>query len=318
LEFLTGARDAGYSIETVDILFMERTAGESKINILKASTEIGSNAIKLKLKRRNPRHIEPTEPNSMIGAGVRHRGKHFITHSTLHHSVSAIETFAPWQWRTMVGLGIILLAGLVFAPMGTTKAVVAILSVIYFLDVIFNLYLVRRSLHAPHEIHYTEDQLRSLDHDSLPTYSILCPLYREANVLPSFLESIAKIDWPKDRLDVLLLLEENDPETIAVAEAMTLPSYVRIVVVPQSLPKTKPKACNYGLSIARGEYLVIYDAEDIPDPLQLKKAFIGFRNVGPNVKCLQAKLNYYNPRQNVLTRLFTAEYSLWFDVILTG
>ncbi len=108
------------------------------------------------------------------------------------------------------------------------------------------------------------------------------------------------------------------PETIDVAQQMTLPDYVRIVVVPHSLPKTKPKACNYGLSLAKGEYLVIYDAEDIPEPLQLKKAYLGFQTLPENIKCLQAKLNYFNPHQNLLTRLFTAEYSLWFDIVLPG
>jgi cellulose synthase/poly-beta-1,6-N-acetylglucosamine synthase-like glycosyltransferase len=99
---------------------------------------------------------------------------------------------------------------------------------------------------------------------------------------------------------------------------MKLPKHIRIVVVPNSQPKTKPKACNYGLAFAKGEYLVIYDAEDLPEVDQLKKAYFAFQKVPKNVICLQAKLNYYNPNQNLLTRFFTAEYSLWFDVTLTG
>ena len=99
---------------------------------------------------------------------------------------------------------------------------------------------------------------------------------------------------------------------------MTLPFYVRTLIVPHSIPKTKPKACNYGLSHARGEYLVVYDAEDMPDIMQLKKAYLGFQKADKDVICLQAKLNYYNPHQNLLTRFFTAEYSLWFDVTLPG
>jgi cellulose synthase/poly-beta-1,6-N-acetylglucosamine synthase-like glycosyltransferase len=90
------------------------------------------------------------------------------------------------------------------------------------------------------------------------------------------------------------------------------------VVVPHSMPKTKPKACNYGLLQARGDYAVIYDAEDIPDPLQLKQAYLAFRQSANNVVCIQSKLNFYNPTQNLLTRAFTAEYSLWFDLMLTG
>jgi cellulose synthase/poly-beta-1,6-N-acetylglucosamine synthase-like glycosyltransferase len=99
---------------------------------------------------------------------------------------------------------------------------------------------------------------------------------------------------------------------------LDIPSYVRVLVVPDSQPKTKPKACNWGLAHAKGEYVVIYDAEDIPDPKQLKTAFAAFRKVPANTVCLQAKLNFYNPHHNLLTRLFTAEYSLWFDVVLTG
>jgi cellulose synthase/poly-beta-1,6-N-acetylglucosamine synthase-like glycosyltransferase len=93
---------------------------------------------------------------------------------------------------------------------------------------------------------------------------------------------------------------------------------VQIIVVPDSQPKTKPKACNYGLRGARGAYVVIYDAEDIPDPDQIKKALVAFGRLPSNVVCVQAKLNYFNPTQNLLTRFFTAEYSMWFDLFLPG
>jgi cellulose synthase/poly-beta-1,6-N-acetylglucosamine synthase-like glycosyltransferase len=70
--------------------------------------------------------------------------------------------------------------------------------------------------------------------------------------------------------------------------------------------------------MARGEYLVIFDAEDRPEPDQLKKAVLGFQRVPDDVVCLQARLNFYNRRQNLLTRLFTTEYSMWFDLFLPG
>jgi len=62
----------------------------------------------------------------------------------------------------------------------------------------------------------------------------------------------------------------------------------------------------------------VYDAEDVPDPKQLKKAVLAFRKSDERIICVQAKLNFYNSHQNILTRVFTAEYSLWFDLILTG
>ncbi len=322
MEFLLSARNYGYVIDTVDISFAERQAGVSKLSPLRAIFEIGWSAIRLKWKGRPPLLIHPenTEDRggSMIGAGVVHNKQRFVTHTTLHHRISALRTFIPWQRNLILSILLLLVIGLFINPMQTGVFVIALLTAVYFVDALFNLFLVMKSLKTPPELTSSGEELAEIDENALPVYSVLCPLYKEAHMLPAFVAAMQNLDWPKNKLDVLLLLEENDPETIAAAEAMDLPEYVRIIVVPHSMPKTKPKACNYGLAYASGEYVVIYDAEDIPEPLQLKKAYLGFEKAHPSVRCLQAKLNYFNPHQNLLTRLFTAEYSLWFDVILPG
>ena len=107
-------------------------------------------------------------------------------------------------------------------------------------------------------------------------------------------------------------------ETRDAVSRLTLPPPFRVTLVPASQPRTKPKACNIGLELARGQYLVVYDAEDRPEPDQLRKAVAGFQRAGERVICLQSRLNFYNPRQNLLTRLFTAEYTAWFDLSLPG
>lgn len=163
----------------------------------------------------------------------------------------------------------------------------------------------------------TDEDLHRLEEGNLPVITILCPLYKEESILPQFIEAMSSFDYPKDMLQVILLLEEDDKETIDVANKIDSP-FIQTLLVPNSLPRTKPKALNWGLGHAKGEYIVIYDAEDIPEKDQLKKAVISFDKAGEDVFCLQAKLNFYNPKQNLLTRLFTAEYSLWFDLILTG
>ena len=318
LEFLHKANQAGFIIENHAIKFEERTSGESKISFLKASFEIGMNALSLKSKPIKPIIIHPVEDNSMKGAGMRFKKHKYITHTTLHHGQSAVETFISKQ-KTFIGtLLLISFIGLLIKPLLILQIIIALLSFIYFADVVFNLFVILKSLHFPQEITFEKEEFEALDDKLLPIYTILCPLYKEAHIIPHFLKSIEKLDYPKDKLDVMLLLEEDDKGSITAVEKMNLPQYVRMVVVPDSLPKTKPKACNYGLSFAKGEYLVIYDAEDMPDPLQLKKAFIAFKKSPKTIICLQAKLNYYNPHQNLLTRFFTAEYSLWFDVTLTG
>lgn len=318
LEFLHRASHAGYKITDHPITFAKRLEGKSKVSFLSSSAEIGLNALSVKLKPVSPQHIAPSSAVNMIGAGLGHKRKRFITHTTLPHEKSAVRTFLLKQKIFIFGVLGLILVGLIFNTLTTLLILVATLSTIYFLDVLFNLLMVLRSLHLPQEIEVSDEKLNSLPDEELPTYTILCPMYKEGHILPNFLESISKLDYPSKKLDVILLLEEDDLESQKIAEKLILPSYVRVAVVPNSQPKTKPKACNYGLSLAKGEYLVIYDAEDIPDPLQLKKAYLAFKEAPENVKCLQAKLNYHNPHQNMLTRFFTSEYSLWFDVTLTG
>jgi cellulose synthase/poly-beta-1,6-N-acetylglucosamine synthase-like glycosyltransferase len=141
----------------------------------------------------------------------------------------------------------------------------------------------------------------------LPIYTILVPLYREAHMLAPLVHGLTRLDWPAAKLDIKLILEAVDRDTIARARALDLPGNVEIVVVPELHPRTKPKALNYALPLARGEYLVIFDAEDRPDRDQLRRAYAAFRRGSPNLACMQAALNIYNARDTWLTRQFTHE-----------
>ncbi|HRU05011.1 MAG TPA: glycosyltransferase [Candidatus Brocadiia bacterium] len=154
--------------------------------------------------------------------------------------------------------------------------------------------------------------------DELPVYTVLVPLYKEANIVDGVLAAMKRLDYPPEKLEVKLLVEADDAETAAACLAARLPVFCEVVTVPLGSPRTKPRACNAGLALARGEFLVIYDAEDRPDPDQLRKAVAAFRQQPADTACLQCKLNYYNADQNVLTRFFTLEYTLWFDLFLPG
>ena len=107
-------------------------------------------------------------------------------------------------------------------------------------------------------------------------------------------DGILSLDYPEDRLDVKLLVEADDDETREAATALVLPDCFEILVVPDVGPTGKPRACNHGLVHARGEYLVIYDAEDRPEADQLRKSVLAFTKAEPEVVCLQAQLNYFN------------------------
>ncbi len=316
LEFLIAARSAGYHIASVDILFDSRKSGTSKINVIWASLQIGLAALILKF---NSEKIIPfhAAKRKRVGQGFHYKRTEFIHFSDLNERESAIKTVFGHQAAIMAGLLILFIVGLLINWETTLTAFVAIITVIYFTDLLFNLFLILKSLVKSPEIEVDIEEINKIK--VWPMYTIFCPLYNEWSVVQQFVDAIEKLDYPKDKLQVQLLLEEDDVETIGhVKEHIKLPPYFEIIVVPHTLPKTKPKACNYGLQLAKGEYAVIYDAEDMPDPLQLKKAIVAFAKSPENIACIQAKLNYYNRSQNILTRLFTAEYSLWFDLILTG
>lgn len=152
----------------------------------------------------------------------------------------------------------------------------------------------------------------------LPIYTVLVPLYREAAAVPGLVRALSRLDYPSAKLDIKLIVEGDDAETLAAVLAHRQPGYMEVIEVPPSQPRTKPKACNYALSFARGAYVVIYDAEDLPEADQLRKAVAAFRAAPPDLGCVQARLNYYNPVENWLTAEFTAEYTAWFDLFLPG
>lgn len=250
--------------------------------------------------------------------GFMYKGKEFIHHSELHHFETAFFNLIRRQKIFLISFVIFIVLVFIIDWHQSLVALFSVLTAIYFFDFLFSAFITYRTFHTHPEIKVSEEELHAFDKDTWPTYTIFCPLYKEWQVVPQFTEAMRKLDYPTDKLQILFLLEEDDAETIAKIKEAQLPSYFEIIVVPHSKPKTKPKAMNYGLRHARGEYIVIYDAEDVPEPDQLKKAIITFQKSAEEVVCVQAKLNFYNPNQNILTRVFTAEYSLWFDLVLPG
>ena len=188
----------------------------------------------------------------------------------------------------------------------------------YFAVTVFKLLIVGLSWWRRPQIVVPDEEIRALSDDILPVYTVLIPLYKEANVVARIIRSIESLDFPKQKLDVKLLLEADDAATAEAVRSVESVLDLGVVIVPAAGPRTKPKACNAGLERARGELVVVYDAEDRPEPDQLKKAVLALRNAEPEVICLQCKLKYYNPHQNWLTRSFSIEYAAWFDLFLPG
>ncbi|MGV0799339.1 glycosyltransferase family 2 protein, partial [Mycolicibacterium elephantis] len=214
-------------------------------------------------------------------------------------------------------LAVIVVGAVIAAPRIVAPLLTGLVALLYLAATLDRNYLLFRGLRASAMVRVTREEALALSDDELPVYTVLLPVYDEPSIVTNLLNGVGKLDYPRDKLEVLLLVEEDDVATQAALIGAELES-VRVVLVPHSLPKTKPKACNYGMSLPdlRGEMVTIYDAEDIPDPLQLRRAVAAFRRLPSEIGCLQARLGYFNERQNLLTRWFSLEYDQWFGVIL--
>jgi hypothetical protein len=152
----------------------------------------------------------------------------------------------------------------------------------------------------------------------LPVVTLMVPLYREAEMVGEITGALTALDYPPELLDVKYLLEEGDFETRAAVAALKLPGWITQVVVPGGAPRTKPRAMNFALDFAQGEIVGILDAEDRPEPDQLRRVAEHLRDAPPEVACAQCQLSYYNVTENWITRCFQIEYSIWFSVLLSG
>ncbi|NOX72139.1 MAG: glycosyltransferase [Alphaproteobacteria bacterium] len=154
--------------------------------------------------------------------------------------------------------------------------------------------------------------------EPLPKVSVLVPLYREGAILAKLIDRLSQTDYPKELLDICLVLEEGDKTTRKALQRVRLPSWMRVIEAPPARLRTKPRAMNYALDFCFGDIVGIYDAEDAPESDQISRIVAHFRRVGPEIACIQSYLDYYNPKQNWLSRCFTIEYAIWFRLVLQG
>ncbi|RVU00462.1 glycosyltransferase [Mucilaginibacter limnophilus] len=231
---------------------------------------------------------------------------------------SALVTFTmPQLIFIFVMIGLIT-SGLVLDFKNTSIILNVIVSTFFLVAITFKLFLAL--VGSRFELHQavTNQDVREVVDDDLPAYTIHLPVYKEDKLIKKLVWNLQSLDYPREKLDIKLLIEEDDDKTLNAVRNLDFPAVFEVIVVPFHMPKTKPKACNYGLHFSRGKYLTIYDAEDIPDTDQLKKVAALFDKLPSNYICVQSALNYFNRNENFLTRMFTLEYSYWFDYMLPG
>lgn len=212
-----------------------------------------------------------------------------------------------------IGLGAATLGG-IFAPLQTFFAC-ALLLVPIFLGLILLRLAAAMERVAPDLWH---SHRWRVDESRLPIYTVAVPLYREAAVLGQMIAALRALDYPPARLDIRLLIEADDAETREGLAAIALPDFITVAIVPPGMPRTKPRALNLALLEARGSLFTIFDAEDIPDPQQLRMAAARFLQAPEDLACLQARLVIDHADEGLLPALFALEYAGLFDVLNPG
>ena len=273
-------------------------------------------AVKLGEKRKRLKLVTRQE---LIDLVTRSHGRVLVSRAVAglmkaHPDWSAKTGLASWQvyfGAVVTGLP---LGALAFAPRETLTLGAIALSLFFLLAIALRFVAVV-SLLAP-----AAGQKRRLppllSDAKLPRYTVFVPLFKEVEILPHLAGALRKLDYPPAKLDIKIVLESVDKATIEAASKLDFPGNVDLIVVPDREPRTKPKALNYALHFATGDLAVIYDAEDRPEPDQLRKAATVFHHAPPQLACLQARLDYFNAKENWLSRQFTIEYATLFRGLL--
>ncbi len=235
-----------------------------------------------------------------------------------HKSAKELMQFETLSLAIVLASAFVLFVATLTAFFSTSVLVIltALVSLFYLVFMLFKLWVVARSFRY-RMIDYTPEELAHVTDEELPVYTILVPLRDEAEVMEQIVKAMRSIDYPEDKIDLIITVESFDVATREAIERVGIPANWRVCILPDTQPKTKPKALNVAFREVRGEFLVIYDAEIIPDRDQLKKAYLAFRE-HPEIGCFQTRLDHYNYDQNLLTKLFNTEFSFQYDLFLPG
>ncbi|MEO1555635.1 MAG: glycosyltransferase family 2 protein [Pseudomonadota bacterium] len=220
--------------------------------------------------------------------------------------------------RAQAGLVVALAVGVMaLFPMWTLTALMAL--AVLTLVMTTTLKLLALVARMTHQLPARVEPLACAPSARSPKVSVLVPLFNEERIAEALIRRLSKLTYPKALLEVVLVLEARDEVTRATLTRTDLPSWMRVIEVPDDgTITTKPRAMNYALDFCRGDIIGVWDAEDAPEPDQLEKVVAQFAKAGPEVACLQGILDYYNPRQNWLARCFTIEYASWWRLVLPG
>src|ERR1700690_2387803 len=138
----------------------------------------------------------------------------------------------------------------------------------------------------------------------LPRVTVQLPIFNEQYVVDRLVDSICKLDYPKDKLDIQLLDDSTD-ETIEGArllvERYAALGHPVIYLHRDNREGFKAGALAEGLKTAKGEFVAIFDADFVPPPDFLLKCIHHFTD--PKVGMVQTRWTHINRNYSFLTEV---------------
>ncbi len=187
-------------------------------------------------------------------------------------------------------------------------------AVVQFSLILFKAYVVRITFLLPPQ---PPRMLRDDEKVNLPVISVVLPVYKEKEIIPQLCQRMMDMDYPPENLDLIFVFESGDDETIEAFQQYPKPAHFKGLVSPDVKPKTKPKALNVALRETKGDLLVIFDAETLPETDQFMKVVAAFRG-DPTLDYIHCRIDVYNPNRNWITKMYTAEFSFFYNFFLPG
>lgn len=154
-----------------------------------------------------------------------------------------------------------------------------------------------------------------------PSVTIQLPTFNELYVAERLIENIAKIDYPDDKLEIQVLDDSTDETTEIIQKTIAKVNFSRPQLAIHLIRRPdrtgyKAGALKYGLELARGEYIAIFDADFMPGESFLKQTIPHF--VHEKIGVVQTRWGHLNKNYSFLTRLQAFGLDAHFTVEQVG
>ena len=159
----------------------------------------------------------------------------------------------------------------------------------------------------------------AVDLNALPVVTLQLPVYNELYVVERLIDSVVKLRYPKDKLQIQVLDDSTDETVEIIAAKVNEYKQAGFDIEHVRRPERKgfkAGALAYGLEFAKGEFVSIFDADFVPDPNFLLKTVPHFAD--PKVAIVQTRWEHLNEDFSLMTQLQAFGLNAHFTIEQSG